>query len=460
MTTSQQLEITFSSGRSGTGPATWGQQAIWDAVGKLTPADAPRYNVTASSPLDPGVPVPVVLDALTHLLHLHDGLHTRLLRDDDGRLRQTVDPAGRLSVHTRHSDGDAAELAETGRLLHDELAGRPFDCATEWPIRVGLVESGGLVRHMSLVLSHTAVDGSGMSQVVMDLSALALGEPVEAMAERRAATQQPLEEAAFQASDRGRRRDANARQHFLRKLRLGPPRQFPAPAGEPRPFPNAVLSSPALLRAVELVAAAHRVSSSSVLLAAAAAMTSRLSGLPDATLQVVVSNRFLPGLTQAVSTVAGESLFHLADAGKEFGDVVRRTHAASIATYRHAYYDQTLRDEDIARLRAEHGPTADRSCVFNDTRELAPPAPAGGAAAPPAAPEPLALARARTTLDWPVEFEPRPGLSYALDALRTADALRLAMTADASVLPRPTMERFLRGIEDLILTEAAALGHD
>ncbi|MFD0346399.1 hypothetical protein ACFQ0M_10535 [Kitasatospora aburaviensis] len=150
-----------------------------------------------------------------------------------------------------------------------------------------------------------------------------------------------------------------------------------------------MLDSPALLRAVDLVAAGHRASGSSVLLAAVAAMTARLSGSSDAVLQVIVDNRFLPGLTHAVSVVAGDGLLHLPDVGGEFGALVRRTHAAAIATYRHAYFDKRLLDEEIARLTAEHGPLADRSCIVNDTRDLLPMTPAAPAGArPPARPSP------------------------------------------------------------------------
>ncbi|MFB7473465.1 condensation domain-containing protein [Kitasatospora sp. NPDC056184] len=474
MTTSRQLEIPFADGRSGSGPATWGQRAIWDVVNRSAPADRPRFNIGTAAPLDPGMPLPAVLDALGHLLHLHDSLHTRLLPepddtdDTDGtndtdspdgtRLRQRVDPSGRLTVHVRDCPPDTGrdELGAVGGALHEELAGRPFDCATEWPIRVGVVVADGLVRHITLVLSHTAVDGTGMGLLVRDLSELAVGaDPKDLRAAR--SPQQPLEEAAFQTSERGLKRDANARAHTLRKLRSAPPRLFPpngardrAGTGPTERFPNAVLSSPALLRAVDTVAAAHRTGSSTVLLAAAAAMTARLAGRSDAVLQVVVNNRFLSGLTDAVSVVAGDALLHLPDADGEFGEVVRRTHAASIAAYRHAYYDRRLLDAEVARLTAERVPLADRSCVFNDTRELLP----SGLAARPA---PTGGEDGRTTLDWPVDFDPRPGLTYALDALRTPTALQLAMTADPEVLPRPTMERFLYGIEELVLTEENAV---
>ncbi|MET8700492.1 condensation domain-containing protein [Kitasatospora sp. NPDC004723] len=474
MTTSRQLEIPFADGRSGSGPATWGQRAIWDIVNRLTPADRPRFNIATAAPLDPGPPLPAVLDALGNLLHLHDSLHTRLRPGPDGTgLRQIVDPAGLLTVHVRDcaADAEADELSATGAELHAELAGRPFDCTTEWPIRVGLVVADGQVRYISLVLSHTAVDGTGMGLLVRDLSELAAGTGPDAIRAARS-PQQPLEEAEFQTSERGLKRDANARAHTLRKLRTAPSRLFPpttagdgaetapgAASGAAERFPNAVLSSPALLRAVENVAAAHRTGSSAVLVAAAAAMTARLAGRSDAVLQVVVNNRFLSGLTDAVSVVAGDALLHLTDADVDgatdggFGAAVRRTHAASIAAYRHAYYDRRLLDAEIERLTAEQVPLADRSCVFNDTRDLLP----SGLAAQAAPTTPAGGEDGRSTLSWPVDFDPRPGLTYALDALRTPTALQLAMTADPAVLPRSAMERFLYGIEELVLTEERSL---
>lgn len=444
MTTRQLLHIAFSSGRAGSGPATWGQQAIRDAVSRLAPADAPRYNIAAAAPLDPGLPLPVLLAGLERLLHLHDSLHTRLVPGEAGRLRQVVDPEGRLEVEVRHC-AEPADPVEAGARLHEELAALPFDTAAQWPIRVGVVETGGSARYVSLVLSHTAVDGTGMNRLVADLTALCQGTSPDELAKIREPAQQPLEEAEFQASERGRRRDEGARKQFLRKLRLAPARLFPPPGEPATRFPNAVLRSPTLPRAVDRVAAAHRVTSSSVLLAATAAMTARLSGSTDAVLNVVVSNRFLPELTNAVSVVAGDGLFHLPDATAEFGDVVRRTNAAAIGAYRHAYYDKLRLEAEIGRLAAEGVPLADRSCIFNDTRELVTASPDTG------------TGEDATTLTWPVEFEPRPGLTYALDALQSPGALSLTMTADPAVLPRPAMERFLYGIEELILTEARAL---
>ena len=61
-------------------------------------------------------------------------------------------------------------------------------------------------------------------------------------------------------------------------------------------------------------------------------------------------------------------------------------------------------------VAAFEGP-CDHSCFVNDQRGLMP---ALQFAAP--APVPLREALTRTTLTWPVEHEPRRGVSFALDA--------------------------------------------
>jgi Condensation domain len=469
--TTQGLEIECAGGLCGTGPATWGQKAIWSAVRQLGP-DAARYNVTTSAPIPPGVPVALVLESLRELVLLHDSLRTRLVPTDTGRLEQVVDADCRLPVLRRQCPAEGAD--EAGRALLAELAERPFDSARQCPVRIGVVESAGQVRHMAFVLAHTAVDAWGLQRMILDLTALASGETAESINARRSSLQ-PLEEAAFQRSPRGLRQDEAARRHWREKLRLGPPRLFEAAPGAvdgPR-FPNAVFNSPALYRALALVAAGRRASTSSVLLAAASAMLCELSGSPDAVLQLVVNNRFLPRLTHSVSTVAQEGLFYLADArlknvgsgvgGAEFGELVRRAQAASLGVYRSAYYDKGLLDQDIARLLEQDGVSVDLSCFLNDYRGLVPQGPeqAGASMAgaeSEAARGSLGRLRGRSTLNWPAEFEPRRNVTFALDALDAPGSIELAMTADGSVIPRADMERFLVGIEELVVGDALAMG--
>lgn len=218
MGTCRDLAIDFAGGGAGTASATWGQHAIWDVLRTLG-AEAPQYNASVSS-------------------------------------------------------------CFVGYACFSCM-----DCPLIWlgsgRFGLGWLRVDGLVRNIALSLSHTAVDAWGLRRLALNMAAVSLGESVDQLAERLP-SMQPRAEADFQASERGRRLDAHARQHWLRKLRLSPERLFSdrvAPAD--LPFPHAVLNSPALAVAVQRVAAGHQVSSSTVVLAAASVMVSRLSGSPD-----------------------------------------------------------------------------------------------------------------------------------------------------------------------------------
>lgn len=436
-----ESEFAFAGARSGTGPATWGQSAIW-AVARRLGADAARYNVSGGLPLDPPLPVDRLGALVRRLLLRHDSLRTVLTPDGD-RLAQVVHGRGAVPVHARECA--PAEVTGTAHALYHELQAIPFNAERELPVRVGVVLAAGTARYVILSLSHTAADGWGLRNLLAECAALAAGRPLD-----DASRLQPLEEAVYQRSERGRRRDAAARRSWLDKLARGPANQFPDRAGRPAAaaFPNAVLNSPALALALDRVAAGLAVNPGAVLLAAAAAAAGRLSGVRDAVFQVVVNNRFLPGMAGAVNTIAQEGLLHLSDTDEDFAGLVRRTFGAALSAQRHAYYDKLALDRDIAELRT----AGDHSCFVNDTRGLMP---ILGHGKPE--PEPLQRARARTTLTWPVEHPPRRNTTFALDAQDAPGSLELAMTADSAVLPRPDMERFLYGIEDLVVTQALAL---
>ncbi|MGI5238060.1 condensation domain-containing protein [Dactylosporangium sp. CA-139066] len=437
-----QSQIAFAGLRSGTGPATWGQSAIWDVVRRLGD-DAARYNVSGGLAPDPALPLDRLGDVIRALLARHDSLHTTLRADGD-RLEQVAHPAGAVELHTRGCE--PADVTATAYALRDELMAVPFDAERELPLRVGAVLAGGRAAYVILFLSHTASDGWGLRNLLADAAALCAGE--DPGGEER---QQPLEEAAYQVSEKGRRRDAAARRSWLQKLASGPASQFPGRAGRApaAAFPNAVLNSPALALALDRVAAGLAVNPHSVLLAAAAAAAARLGGAPDAVFQIVVNNRFLPGMAGAVNTIAQEGLLHLPATAGDFADLVRRTFGAALSAQRHAYYDKLALDRDIAALRD----ACDHSCFVNDTRGLMSML---GYGRPEA--EPLERARSRTTLTWPVEHAPRRNTTFALDAQDAPGSLELAMTADAAVLPRSDMERFLLGIEDLVVAQAQSLG--
>jgi hypothetical protein len=394
-----------------------------------------------------------VLAALTQAAQVHEALRTRLEPDPAGELTQTVDASGGFPVAIR--DCAPEETGRVGAELIAELAGRLFDCATRWPIRVGLVEADGLVRHFSMVLSHTAADGGGLRRLARDVFMMVEGMPPERLREMFPATQ-PLDEAAYQHSERGRRRDAASRRYWRTKLDEGPRQQFPA-RGARSPdalLHHAVLHSPALLRAADHVAAIRGVSGSSVLLAATAQQVNRLTEVPQPLLQVVVNNRFLPGMAQTITTLAQEGLFHLRTVDRDFGSLVRRVHASALGAYRYASYDKRLLDRDIEQLRDRLPDLADYSCFVNDTREPEIFRPQADGVDPPQ----MARARELTTLTWPGDVQPRENFSFAMDVMDSPGAVDLVMVADGSLIPREDMESFLLGMEESVVADALATG--
>lgn len=471
MTTVEERTIRLDSARAGTGPATWGQRAIWGVITRLGD-DAPRYNLRLDLPLTPPRPASRVLADLTELLRMHDSLRTRLLphgaAGGDGEsgegggaggdgLEQVVDGSGELPVAVRECS--AAQAPAVGEALMEELAGRSFDHAREWPFRVGLVECEGLAHRLVLAASHTAMDLWAEGRMLRDLRLIESGETAESLLLARPALQ-PLEAAALQASPLGRRRDEGARRYWCERLAAGPRRIFLNPAApelavtEPgRLFPNAVLHSPALAVAVGRVAAKLGVSDAAVLLGAASHQLAKASGSSDVLFQVVVSNRFKADAAESVSTMAQEAVFLLTDADKDFEDAVRRTRSVSFSAFRHAGYDKWALDREVARL-VERGEAADHSCWWNDTRDPGS-GPFDTVERPRSA---LSELLGRTELSWPTEFLPRANVSVAVDVLTVPGALELAMTADPAVLTREGMEHFLRGVEESVVAEAIALG--
>ncbi|MEV7340275.1 condensation domain-containing protein [Streptomyces sp. NPDC093544] len=455
MTTVNERTIRLDSARAGTGPATWGQRAIWGVVTRLGD-DAPRYNLPVDLPVTPPRPVSRVLADLTELLLLHDSLHTRFLPNGEDGLEQVVDSSGELPVEIRTCSPARAPEVSAGMLK--ELAGRSFDHTREWPLRVGLVEHEGLVHRLVLAGAHTGMDYWGLGRLLRDLESIESGESAEALRLARPALQ-PLEAAELQASPLGRRRDEAARRYWIEQLTAGPRQIFQDPAApelaaDPnRLFPNALLRSPALAVAVGRVAAELEVSDAAVLLGAVSHQLARMSGSSDVLFQVVVGNRFQPAAAAAVSTVAQEALFRLTDADRDFADAVRRTRSVAFSAFRHAAYDKWALDREVAQL-VEKGEAADHSYWWNDTRDPGV-GPFDTVERPRAA---LGELIGRTELSWPTQFPARKNVSMAVDALTAPGALDLAMTADPAVIGREGMEQFLRGVERLIVAEAIALG--
>ncbi|MFG2431656.1 condensation domain-containing protein [Streptomyces sp. NPDC048590] len=444
----------FRGGRSGQAPLTWGQRAIWHAIRRTAPNDH-YFNIGRVLPLaDRGrtVSVTACTRALGALMERHEALRTRLLLPEGGEPSQDLRDSGVLPLTVVHASGPEIAAAEAEALL-ERLSATRFDYTGEWPLRAGLVAVGDQVSHAVLVLCHLAADGHGAEVLVRDLRLLArrgsAGRPPSAT---------PLDLAREQHGEAGRRRGAAALAHWEAGWRAAPPTMFAVPGAEPRTprFWTGRIVSAAMARAVGAVAAAHRVSGSTVLLAASAALVAAGEGHRTAAVMPIVGNRTAPAHRDLVSTLSQDGLFVLdmAEAGHGSGpvftDLLPAAYRAALRAYRAAVYDPVEWDALGVRLRAEYGTEVHPYCCFNDMRLVERPAPAGPA------PTPAELERlgGRTRFGFPATQD-KVACRYCLHITEEDDALAVSLTADTAYLPPDAIRAHLYAMEELVVASAS-----
>ncbi|MFJ4714297.1 condensation domain-containing protein [Streptomyces sp. NPDC088785] len=446
------LTVAFAADRSGTSPLTWGQRAIWHAIGRTAPNDH-YFNIGRVLPLaDRGAPVtgPRLAEALRSLLVRHEALRTRVTTGHEDGPRQQVHAAGALDVTVRDAT-DAEDAERAAAALQDALLSSRFDYAGEWPLRVGAVRQGQRITHVVLAVCHLAADGHGAELLVRDLRLL-----VRRGSAGSAPATTPSALAAHQRSPAGLRAGRAALAHWEHGLRLAPPTMFPTPAAVPRAprFWTGRLVSRALPPAVDALAADRRVSGSTVLLTAAAALVAAGQGHRVAAVMPIAGNRAGPDHRTLLSTLSQDALFVLpvCDAGPDadFTDLLDLAWPAALAGYRAAAYDPAAWDALLARLSRERGADVHPYCCFNDMRLAERPAPAARA---PGADALAALGR-HTVVDFPATQD-RVACRYCLHVTGDDRTLTVTLTADTAYLPPDAIQAHLRAVEDVVVASAS-----
>ncbi|WP_405461943.1 condensation domain-containing protein [Streptomyces sp. NBC_00101] len=445
--------VPFAGGRSGDAPLTWGQRAIWHAIRRTAPNDH-YFNIgRVLSLADRGAPVdlPRLADALAALLLRHEALRTRIVCGDGGEARQLLFGQGVADVRVREVT-DPAEAAEAADDLLSSLTSHCFDYACEWPVRFGAVRHEGRITHVVLALCHLAADGHAAELLVRDLRLLARRGSAGA-----ACAENPLDLARHQASPAGRRSGRAALDHWERGLRAAPPTMFPAPVAEPLTprFWTGRLISAALPRAVDALAAAHRVSGSTVLLTASAALVAAGQGHSVAAVMPIAGNRAAQGHRTLVTTLSQDALFVLrmdeaTGPEADFTALLADGWPAALAGYRAAAYDPAEWDALLDRMTVERGVEVHPYCCFNDMRLAQRPS----APRPAPRPDELDALRRRSVLDFPATQD-RVACRYCLHVSGDDGALTVTLTADTVFLPPESIHAHLRAIEGVVVNAAA-----
>ncbi|WP_084959458.1 condensation domain-containing protein [Thermoactinospora rubra] len=424
------MNVDFAAGDCGTGPFTWGQEAIWQTIERTWPDDH-YFNFGQVLKLPRARHIREVAAAVGALVERHGSLRT-LVAERPGTTRalgQHLEARGRLPVEV---------VGAAPRDVLDKLAATRFDYERDWPLRVALVTEGDLVTHVVLVFCHLAADGFGAEIAVRDLRMLLVRGRVPGPR-----PPQPLELARWQAGPEGRRVAATAAAHWEREHRRVPATMFAASSQDAArpPIWRALLASPALDLAVRAVAWRHRVSTSTVLLAATAQLAARYGGHRTSAVLPIAANRFRKDTRGIVSTLSQEGLFTL-DVDRPFPDLLRPAEAAAVRAYRSAYHDPADRRRVVAAESERRGEPVHPGCCFNDMR-LADPGPAD------CPPERLDAALEQTTLTWPLSQD-RLNCRFCVHV----SAEGVSLTADTRYLSRASMEGYLRDLEGLLVETA------
>ncbi|MFI6759830.1 condensation domain-containing protein [Micromonospora sp. NPDC050417] len=473
----------FRGDRAVTAPLTWGQRAMWWTLDDFRSRNSwlnlcRTVAVPGRCPAD----VPAVANAIGALVSRHESLRTRV-RPVGDELRQVAADAGRLPLLVIEAacggtedglpDDDGAGLA---RRTGERLGDAPFDHAEEWPLRVALVLVAGRVRRIVLVFSHATVDFHSTETVLRDLRLLLVrgtvadppGLQTIDVAQREAQAQ--------------RRRSARAIAYWTREFPCLPAGGFArgGPAHPPR-YRRLTLVSEAVELATRMIAARHRVSTSTVLLAATAALTADSdsaaltadsdsgartcsgtrteTGSGDAEVRrgpdrcglvSMANNRFQPGYGDAIAKLnqLGLIVVDLADR-PSFAQLLPRVGQAAMEGYRHAYYDPPAIRRAFADLGFDYLTMLGPYCLVNDIR--LPRDPVGGG--PDLDRWALEDARTRSTMVW---SEPTTRFVWRcrLQLVDAPGAVGLVLTLDTCFLPPDRAVALLRDLEDLLVRAA------
>jgi len=485
--------VEFSGDRRADGPLTWGQSAMWNYIVTVAPEDH-WLNLfrLITVPARQRVDVPTAAAAIGQLVTGHESLRTHIrpacepviglsrpsgtgsLSDstgfaqfvaDSGTLRieiadATAGCAARPDAPPRPVDDPevqtgpiAPAIAEACEEMLRRLVRRPFAYADEWPVRAGLVVVSGLVRHILLVVSHVAADGYAVAILVRDLRRLLAGRGLSQPDRLR-----PLDLAARERADT--RRTERAIDHWRGAYERIPRDQLApnvsgreeAPGGPARPrYHEVLLTSPAVLAAASRLAERRDVTTSTVLLAATAAMMGVYTGHPTCGLVTIVNNRHQAGHDEVVASISQLGLVVLDVPNRApadpagLADLLPATWQAALTAYRFAYYDPNQKDRALRESGRGGEVDVDPYCCFNDVR--------GNVveATPSGVDDPASLLDRSTVQrrDWE-----ECSWRFLLAVRHAPDGVCLALTADTWYLAPDRIEEFLRDLERYVVAAA------
>jgi hypothetical protein len=439
---SEPLRITAATGREG--PAAWGQEYMWEILNWFGDGAAP-LNLHVSCEVPPGVTRMQALRAVEAVVCRHETLRTGFPGWGPGALAQAVMDHLEIPVFLL-SAPDSSPASDPH--VRDAIAAIArtwvFDVARPPLLKVLIVERAGRPWYLALVVSHIVLDAYSCTRLGRELTELLRGEDDHTVMGKDSVSPlaQPVDQAAYEASAVGRRRNSASMAYWDRTLRAFP-LVLPGDGSLP---PEAPRYRHGLLRSAGAMSAAHRVSQDigvtlpTVLLGAFAGALGAGSGLTNYPLLVRASNRqVLLDPTMLGHFAQGVPL--LVDLTHE--DVVpyfKALKGGLLRSLSFGYFSQASLGVLLERLARERGCSVPMRVTVNHV-----PSPDG---LPPPS---LDAMDSRSTFAW-VGGADRENI--AVYGTVWEPIASIALYADTAFLPSLEIEATLRRIEKLLLVAA------
>ncbi|MGW4893649.1 condensation domain-containing protein [Kitasatospora sp. NPDC004240] len=440
MTQTRRITVRYHGPGSGTGPLTLGQDNMIRCILRDLPEQINRDMVW---PVPDGTGLTAALDALRALAERHESLRTVFPPGPDGfpghqELRAegefTVEVISADHLDDAGLDGLAEELGRAGNTLG-------FDLAADFPLRLTLLTRGEHVVRLVVVVCHSGADGAACVLLLQDWLALAAGKELPPVTGRT-----PLQIAAAEATDLGRRKATASLRHWERILRTHPQAVFAEDrlTGPPDLMCAHVLRSPS--GAADLAAASARTgaSPSVVLLAAFAALVAHRADRSELVIAALSANRQRAALADHVGTLAQDAFLALDARPGDLDELIGRAKAATLAGYWHGTFDAARIWQMIEDIAHRRGSRYARQVVVNDLGLTIPESVSAARPVPAADPEIIRIPDQRV----PVRI--------MLNILRINGSLEFALLTCPQLLDHAEGERFSHGL--LTLLRAAAAG--
>jgi hypothetical protein len=419
----------------GAGPLTWAQQQLW----QIMQAKHTWLPIGTLLPLPAGTTIDDAVADLRFVMESYPSMRTRVRLDADGP-KQVVSAAGEIALEVVDVP-DGADPAEVARQTRRRIWNGPHDVFHEWPLRMAVIRHRGVLTHRVWVMCHLVTDGGGARVIVQEM---ATRDPSGSRA-----AHSPLALARRQRSPAGDRQSASALRYWEKALRQIPAR-LPGRQEAAQPyFWQGSAGSPALDLAVRAIADRTRTEEPSVLLAIFALSLVRITGVNPVVTQVVVGNRFRPGLARTVSPIIQNGLFVLTVPDATVDETVAAARRQAMVAYKNAYYDPIRWQELVDRITRDRGEEVDIGVFVND-RRLKP----RNRHRPVPTPEQIRAAAGQSSFRWTHKQDEIQFDKLYLNIDDEPDTMAMTVLCDTRYLSPDEVEACVRGMEDVAVAAA------